>query len=91
MFVAHRALEKRAHHASVTAGGRITSAQARLAARIGPKGTRLTDLAAQAQATKQTAAISLMNSSAAVMRSGSPAREMVVVASSVSPPLQRPW
>ena len=33
----------------------ITVAQARLFARIGPDGTRLTDLAEQAQVTKQTA------------------------------------
>jgi DNA-binding MarR family transcriptional regulator len=56
LFVANRALEKRAHHAVVEAGGSITLAQARVAARIGPDGTRLTSLAAQAQVTKQTAA-----------------------------------
>lgn len=55
MFVAYRALERRAHEAAVAAGGEITPSQARLAARIGPDGTRLTDLAAQAQVTKQTA------------------------------------
>src|SRR5688500_2873232 len=33
----------------------ITPAQARIAARIGPRGTRLTDLAEQALVTKQTA------------------------------------
>src|SRR3712207_5978747 len=33
----------------------ITLAQARIAARIGPRGTRLTDLAEQALVTKQTA------------------------------------
>ena len=56
MFVAYRALEQRAHKAAVEAGGNITAAQARVAARIGPDGTRLTDLAAQSQVTKQTAA-----------------------------------
>lgn len=56
MFVAYRALERRAHQAAIDAGGTVTAAQAKLAARIGPDGTRLTDLAAQAQITKQTAA-----------------------------------
>lgn len=56
LFVASRALERRAYEAAVAAGARITLAQSRLAARIGPEGTRLTDLAAQAQVTKQTAA-----------------------------------
>src|SRR3954466_14763280 len=43
--------------AAVAAAGfdDITPAQARLAARIGPNGTRLTDLAEQALVTKQTA------------------------------------
>lgn len=56
IFVASRALEERAHEAAVAAGGAITAAQARLAARIGPEGTRLTELAARARVTKQTAA-----------------------------------
>lgn len=55
MFVAYRALEQRGYLAAVAAGGAITPAQARLAARIGPDGTRLTTLAARAQVTKQTA------------------------------------
>ncbi|MBC7302967.1 MAG: MarR family transcriptional regulator [Nocardia sp.] len=43
--------------AALAAGGHaeLTPAKARLVARIGPGGTRLTDLAAQAQVTKQTA------------------------------------
>jgi len=55
-FVAYRAMETRVFEAVIAAGfDDITIAQGRLAARIGPKGTRLTDLAEQAQVTKQTA------------------------------------
>jgi DNA-binding MarR family transcriptional regulator len=57
LFIAHRALEQRAHDAVVAAGVTdITLAQARIAARIGPGGTRVSDLAAQARVTKQSAA-----------------------------------
>lgn len=57
LFVANRALELRAHDAVVAAGFTdITLAQARVAARIGPDGTRVSDLAAQARVTKQSAA-----------------------------------
>lgn len=57
LFVAYRALEERAHDAVVAAGfADITPAQARIAARIGPSGTRVSDLAEQARVTKQTAA-----------------------------------
>lgn len=56
MFVAYRAMESRAMAAIVEAGfDDVTLAQARVFARIGPDGTRLTDLAEQAQVTKQTA------------------------------------
>ena len=56
MFVAHRSLEERAHQAVVEAGATdLTPAQARVLARVGPDGTRLVDLAAQARVTKQTA------------------------------------
>lgn len=56
MFVAYRSLEERAYQAAVAAGGAdLTPAQARLLARVGPDGTRLVDLAAQARVTKQTA------------------------------------
>ena len=56
LFVAYRALEQRAYDAVVAAGVRdITPAQARLAARIGPGGTRVSDLADQARVTKQSA------------------------------------
>lgn len=57
LFVANRALEQRAFDAVVAAGiTDITLAQARVAARIGPDGTRVTDLAEQARVTKQSAA-----------------------------------
>lgn len=55
-YIAYRAMETRVIDAVRSAGfGDITVAQARLFARIGPDGTRLTDLAEQAQVTKQTA------------------------------------
>ncbi|MEO7235673.1 MAG: MarR family transcriptional regulator [Lapillicoccus sp.] len=56
MFVAYRAMEERILAAVHAAGFTdVTLAQARVFARIGPEGTRLTDLAAQAQVTKQSA------------------------------------
>ncbi|GAA1392981.1 MarR family winged helix-turn-helix transcriptional regulator [Catellatospora coxensis] len=55
MFIAHRALEKRVLDAVTDAGFGITLAQARIFQRVGPDGTRLTELAEQAQVTKQTA------------------------------------
>ncbi|MFE3320885.1 MarR family winged helix-turn-helix transcriptional regulator [Nocardia sp. NPDC059195] len=56
LFVPYREMERRVF-AALTAGGHaeLTPAKARLVARIAPDGTRLTDLAAQAQVTKQTA------------------------------------
>jgi DNA-binding MarR family transcriptional regulator len=57
LFVAYRSLEQQAHDAVVAAGFTdITLAQARIAARIGPGGMRVSDLAAQARVTKQSAA-----------------------------------
>jgi DNA-binding MarR family transcriptional regulator len=57
LFTANRALEQRAFDAVAAAGfSDITLAQARVAARIGPTGSRVTDLAEQARVTKQTAA-----------------------------------
>lgn len=57
LFVANRELERRAHDALVAAGiTDITPAQARVAARIGPDGSRVSDLAEQARVTKQSAA-----------------------------------
>ena len=56
MFIAARAAENRILEAVQRAGyDDITVAQARIAARIGPNGTRLGDLAEQAQVAKQTA------------------------------------
>lgn len=56
LFIASRALEKRAYDAVVAAGvDDITLAQARIASRIGPDGTRVGELAEQARVTKQTA------------------------------------
>lgn len=57
LFVANRELERRAHDAVVAAGiTDITLAQARVAARISPHGSRVSDLADQARVTKQSAA-----------------------------------
>jgi DNA-binding MarR family transcriptional regulator len=55
-FIAYRAMEVEVMKAVAEAGfDDLTVAQGRLAARIGPEGTRLTELAEQAQVTKQTA------------------------------------
>ncbi len=55
-YIASRAMEARVFDALAAAGfDDITTAQGRLFARIGPKGTRVTDLAEQARITKQTA------------------------------------
>ena len=51
----YRALESRVLAALATAGFEITLAQARLLQRVADGGSRLTELAAQAQVTKQTA------------------------------------
>jgi DNA-binding MarR family transcriptional regulator len=56
LFVSYRALEQRAHDAVVAAGiTDITPAQARIAARIAPHGSRVSDLAEQSRVTKQSA------------------------------------
>ncbi|MFJ6940187.1 MarR family winged helix-turn-helix transcriptional regulator [Streptomyces sp. NPDC101132] len=56
LFIPYRALEDRVFAALAEAGfDDFTPAQARVMQRIGPDGTRLTELAAQAQVTKQTA------------------------------------
>jgi DNA-binding MarR family transcriptional regulator len=56
MFVAYRAMESRALAALAEAGfDDVTLAQARVFERVGPHGTRLTELSEQAQVTKQTA------------------------------------
>ncbi|GAA1545915.1 MarR family winged helix-turn-helix transcriptional regulator [Kribbella lupini] len=56
LFIPYRALETRVFEALAAAGyDDFTPAQARIFQRIGPTGTRLTELAEQAQVTKQTA------------------------------------
>jgi DNA-binding MarR family transcriptional regulator len=56
LFIPYRSLENRVIAALAEAGfDDITTAQMKLAQRIGPNGTRLTELAEQAQVTKQTA------------------------------------
>ncbi|MCL8017516.1 MarR family winged helix-turn-helix transcriptional regulator [Streptomyces sp. AS02] len=56
LFLPYRALENRVFAALAEAGfDDFTPAQARVMQRIGPDGTRLTELAEQAQVTKQTA------------------------------------
>jgi DNA-binding MarR family transcriptional regulator len=56
MFIAYRSAENRIIEAVQAAGyPELTLAQGRIAARIGPNGTRLSELAEQAQVAKQTA------------------------------------
>lgn len=55
LFIPYRAMENRVIDALRDAGFDITTAQMKIAQRIGPGGTRLTELAEQAQVTKQTA------------------------------------
>src|SRR5690606_6945303 len=57
MFIAYRAMDARVLAAVREAGFEVTTAQARVAQRIADEGSRLTDLAAQAQVTKQTASL----------------------------------
>jgi DNA-binding MarR family transcriptional regulator len=56
LFIPYRAMEKRVFEALAAAGyDDFTPAQARVFQRIAPGGSRLTDLAEQAQITKQSA------------------------------------
>jgi DNA-binding MarR family transcriptional regulator len=56
LFIPYRAMEARVFAALAEAGyGDVTPAQARVFQRIAPDGSRLTDLAEQAQITKQSA------------------------------------
>jgi DNA-binding MarR family transcriptional regulator len=56
MFVAYRAMDSAVLSSLIAAGfDDVTPAQAKVFQRIGAQGTRLTDLAEQAQVTKQTA------------------------------------
>lgn len=57
MFIAYRQMNDRVSRAMREAGFDVTVAQARIAQRIGDEGSRLTDLAEQAQVTKQTASL----------------------------------
>jgi DNA-binding MarR family transcriptional regulator len=55
LYLPYRELENRVLAAVAEAGYDVTIAQARVLQRIGPNGTRLTELAEAAQVTKQTA------------------------------------
>ncbi len=55
LFYPYRAMEARVLARAREAGYDVTAAQGRIFARVGPSGTRLSDLAAQAQVTKATA------------------------------------
>ncbi|GAA3628424.1 DNA-binding MarR family transcriptional regulator [Lentzea atacamensis] len=55
LYIPYRELENRIMAAVTAAGYDVTLAQARVLQRIGPDGTRLTELAEAAQVTKQTA------------------------------------
>ena len=55
LFYPYRAMEARVLARVRAAGFEVTTAQGRIFALIGPSGTRLSDLAAQAQVTKATA------------------------------------
>lgn len=55
LFIPNRDVENRVLAAVNAAGFDVTQAQARVFMRVGPEGTRLTELAEAAQVTKQTA------------------------------------
>ena len=57
MLISYRAMDERVLGEMQDAGFEVTVAQARLAQRIADDGSRLTDLARQAQITKQTASV----------------------------------
>ena len=57
MLIGYRAMDERVIRAMREAGYDVTVAQARIAQRIARGGSRLTDLAEQAQVTKQTASV----------------------------------
>lgn len=57
MFIAYRAMDEQVIRAMRDDGFNVTAAQARIAQRIAADGSRLTDLAEQAQVTKQTASV----------------------------------
>jgi len=57
MFIAYRAMDARVLEVMRNEGYDVTIAQARLGQRIASEGSRLTELAEQAQVTKQTASL----------------------------------
>lgn len=57
MLIAYRSMDEQVIRAMREAGFEVTVAQARIAQRIAETGSRLTDLAEQAQVTKQTASL----------------------------------
>ena len=57
MFIGYRAMDDQVIRAVRDAGFEVTTAQARIAQRIAEDGSRLTNLAEQAQVTKQTASL----------------------------------
>ena len=57
MFIAYRAMDDQVIRGDAGSRLRVTVAQARIAQRIAEDGSRLTDLAEQAQVTKQTASL----------------------------------
>ena len=64
LFYPYRAMEARVLARLREGGHEVTAAQGRIFARIGPRGTRLSDLATQAQVTKATAGSFSTSSSA---------------------------
>lgn len=57
MLISYRAMDEQVVRTMQDAGYQVTVAQARLAQRIAEDGSRLTDLAREAQVTKQTASM----------------------------------
>ncbi|GGK60295.1 MarR family winged helix-turn-helix transcriptional regulator [Ornithinimicrobium pekingense] len=57
MLISYRAMDERIVGTLQRDGYEVTVAQARIAQRLAPEGSRLTDLARQAQVTKQTASL----------------------------------
>lgn len=81
LFIANRALEQRVFDALVAAGVTdITLTQARVAARIAPLGSRVSELAQQARVTKQSAAFLVEQLEAAGYVERAPTRPTVVPA-----------
>ena len=57
MYISYRAMDEQVVREMREAGYEVTVAQARIAQRLRPNGSRLTELAQQAQVTKQTASL----------------------------------